>query len=409
MENVIPKSTNENTDNLDITVTAERIRQTQGNWLSVLDALRGGAALYVVCSHAAILMTTRFWEARSMHSLPLQAMAVVMYIFAYGHQAVILFFVLSGFCIHFRQAQALHNRPASEVYAQFRIRTYFVRRWRRIVPPFYFALVFTAFIDWITRLINPSFLFHLTGNKLADQILAQNNTLSMFVGNVFFMQGLTYPPFGNNTPLWSLSYEFFLYALYPVFLKLRCTLGKRGSLMLVGFLSTLAVVCGYVLPQNRFFLLSVIAYWFIWVLGAFAAEKYVAKQKLPKPFRNIYVLGFMAILWLATIHILPAVLSDTFGAAFCTLFILYALDRLCMPLDAVSNGNIMRTMTRIGAFSYSLYLTHVPVLGLICTAWFTTHSSFPTDPLLFVVGVCVSIAVGWLTYWFVERKFISRS
>ena len=387
----------ENMDTLDLAVAAERIQQTQGNWLSVLDALRGGAALYVVCNHATALLTLPFADARAFHSLPLELLAGVMHVFAFGHQAVVLFFVLSGFCIHFRQAQALHTRPATEVYAQFQVRTYFARRWWRIVPPFYFSLIFTMFVDWITRLIYPAFLYHLTSNRIANQILAQNNTISAFVGNIFFLQTLACSTFGNNTPLWSLAYEFFLYALYPTFLKLRCTVGKRKSLIIIGILSTLAAICINTFPQNPFFLLPVLAYWLSWVFGAFAAEAHIGRQLLPKLLGNIYILGFMGILWLTTVRILPPILSDTFGAALCSLLVLRMLSRIYMPPEAFSNGNMIRAMMRVGAFSYSLYLTHVPVLGLICTAWFTTHHTFPTNPLLFLVGVCISVAVGWFT------------
>ena len=391
-----------------LAVAVDTVRQKQGSWVSVLDALRGAAALYVVCSHAAILMTIRFWDARAMHSLPLQALAVVMYLFAYGQQAVILFFVLSGFCIHFKQAQALHARPASEVCAQFQTRAYFARRWRRIVPPFYFALLFTAFVDWVTRLIYPDFLYHLTSNRLANQILIQNNTLPTLLGNIFFMQSLACPTYGNNTPLWSLACEFFLYALYPVFLKLRCTLGKRTTFIMIGSLSALIAIYLSAHPSPSFFLLPVLAYWFCWVLGAFAAEAYANKQVLPKPLRNIYALGFMAMVWLATIRLSPPILFSTFGAAFCALFILRVLNRFNKPIRSHRAETMMRALTHLGAFSYSLYLTHVPVLGLICTAWFMTHRSFPTNPMLFVVGVCVSVAVGWFAYWLVERRFISR-
>ena len=178
--------------------------------------------------------------------------------------------------------------------------------------------------------------------------------------------------------------------------------------MIVGIISLSTAIYVSAFPRNLFFLLPVLAYWLSWVLGAFAAEAYADKQALPKPLSNIYVLGIMAGIWLATIRLSPPILFSTFGAAFCALFILRVLNRLDIPVDGAGEGTLMRAMTHLGAFSYSLYLTHVPVLCLICTAWFMTHRSFPTSPLLFLVGVCVCTAVGWFTYWLVERRFISR-
>ena len=40
--------------------------------------------------------------------------------------------------------------------------------------------------------------------------------LETLLGNAAFLQEIVVPTYGSNAPLWSLSYEFWYYFLYPV-------------------------------------------------------------------------------------------------------------------------------------------------------------------------------------------------
>jgi peptidoglycan/LPS O-acetylase OafA/YrhL len=68
-------------------------------------------------------------------SLATKAMALAFGAFDFGHQAVILFFVLSGFCIHYRQAQVLLATATGAKPFSFDARSYIWRRLYRIAPP----------------------------------------------------------------------------------------------------------------------------------------------------------------------------------------------------------------------------------------------------------------------------------
>jgi hypothetical protein len=76
--------------------------------LPALDALRGLAALYVVLHHAYGLLWVGDYAPAlaAAGELPTWA-AAIGGMFRFGRQAVLLFFVLSGFCIHYRQARVL--------------------------------------------------------------------------------------------------------------------------------------------------------------------------------------------------------------------------------------------------------------------------------------------------------------
>ena len=172
---------------LDPAVSHTESPPAQRGWLVVLDALRGGAALYVVCNHASMLLLVGYQQAHSLEMpLAVEAMAASSYLFAFGHQAVVLFFVLSGFVIHLRQAQKLEESARTGKPFRFEVKSYLVRRMRRIVPPFYFALLLTGVLDFVIRWINPAFAAPATGNRLADNILVQHTDWQTLAGNLVF-------------------------------------------------------------------------------------------------------------------------------------------------------------------------------------------------------------------------------
>jgi peptidoglycan/LPS O-acetylase OafA/YrhL len=82
---------------------------------------------------------------------------------------------------------------------------------------------------------------------------------SVMVGNALFLQGILTPTFGSNGPLWSLSYEFWYYVLFPL-MVLAVPLDKFSSSMVLRGVASLAVV---------FFIGETISlYFLIWFLGA---------------------------------------------------------------------------------------------------------------------------------------------
>src|SRR5260221_6199720 len=76
--------------------------------LRSLDALRGLLACYVVMGHARWLLWAGFseWNKRSHHAWT-NVLAYASASLRYGHEAVMVFFVLSGFFIHLRTAQRM--------------------------------------------------------------------------------------------------------------------------------------------------------------------------------------------------------------------------------------------------------------------------------------------------------------
>jgi peptidoglycan/LPS O-acetylase OafA/YrhL len=281
---------------------------------------------------------------------------------------------------------------------------------RRIVPPFYFALLCTAAIDFAIRAINPAFANPRTGDHIADDILVQHLGWHTFGANLLFLQSLTkYAPFGNDSPAWSLAWEFHLYWLYIVFYAMRRRAGINASMLAVVGVSAVSLFMG----EHRhahFWLLQVLGYWLCWCIGAWGAEMYVRKNAAVSNAANPVAIIVAGVVWLASvmIHRVPTGLSDTFGAIPCVLLVLASVKAYERRPAEVSGKKWFGALSETGKFSYSLYLIHAPVLCLLWALWYQRFHAAPTEPLPFLAGIAISIAVGWVSYQLVEKRFVNH-
>jgi peptidoglycan/LPS O-acetylase OafA/YrhL len=90
-----------------------------------LDLVRGAAAVYVAVHH---IVVARGWGTG------------LGFAFRFGEEAVIVFFLLSGFVIFANEADRIHDWAS-----------YYLRRFLRIYPPFLAALLVSASRYWMAR------------------------------------------------------------------------------------------------------------------------------------------------------------------------------------------------------------------------------------------------------------------
>ncbi len=188
--------------------------------------LRGFAAIYVFAGHM-------------LFERGLSKSGGVGFLFRFGQEAVMLFFIISGFVIF----HSTHH------HANKSFRSYFLRRLKRIYPIFLFALL----VSYLS--------VRLTGSIPADWRIG-----SGFLGNVMMFQdfgtgkpGVVVDPFCGNLPLWSLSYEWWFYMMfYPIY----SYVSPRFQQTLVFVLSLIGVVSYWCFPnQVSLFLMYFILWW----------------------------------------------------------------------------------------------------------------------------------------------------
>lgn len=365
-----------------------------------LDAVRGAAAAYVMLFHARgyLFIGAGTVGAARLHGpflLAILAGALVRY----GHVAVLAFFLVSGYAIHYRQARRL----AADGVSGVSWRRYALHRFRRIYPPLCLALLLTLLLDAIMLRFAPS-------SSLGDI------GPDAFIGALLFVQGFAAPVLTTNQPLWSLAYEGFFYATYPVVLAANRRLGPARCLLLfvlVGLACALLNGSG-----ARLGLLWPMAYWPAWAAGAFIADARVGRARVPDAWWRRAAVG--GVLLLAVVAV-TAGASSTVGVNSNNRYS-YA-DLLWVPglfgplgwLIAARHSprayarllRLCAPLLGLGAISYSLYLVHFPVVLLFHQAWLAAHPALPSTPWLLMAGVSAALLVAAAVYWLAERPFLS--
>jgi peptidoglycan/LPS O-acetylase OafA/YrhL len=369
--------------------------------LRVLDALRGLAAAYVVICHASALL----WAG--MNPATRQGLPSEIYhrLVDYSPVAVILFFVISGFCIHYRQAQRL---AAGDVRARSlsagEMRAFGTRRFRRLFPALVLAVTLTAAFDLVGSHIDAA--FYLGPKPAQISWLGFSHSFITLIGNLAFQASLSVPNFGTDSPLWSLSYEFWFYALYPLLVFMS---GRRGSWSML-WLAALGAGLGY--GASRFtddWIVYVLISWFVWACGAALAEAYVGRFRLPG-------LRWAALIAFASLPLLAKFYPYSLGGRGQPRDILWGLALVVVlaylliePAPIVSRiaNRVSRHIAWLGDISYSLYLVHVPWLALLCAWWLVDHSQLPGGLELVGFGCISALGLGALSWFLVERHFVS--
>ena len=191
------------------------------------------AALAVVTGHARLfaLATYSSGTAKPLWLAPLY------FLTGLGRQAVVIFFVLSGFLIGRNVLKAFSSGNWSwRTYAAHRL----ARLWVVLIP----ALALTALLD-------------MGRGEWPNPLVA--------VANAAFLQTIAVPTFGSDAPLWSLAYEFWYYVTFPLLVFVILGKGSAGSRSAAGLVFA-AIMFG--LPA------IIIAYGSIWLMGVAAFAIY---------------------------------------------------------------------------------------------------------------------------------------
>ena len=201
-----------------------------------LEAVRGLAAFYVVLHHTLP------------HSYGIAGFNAGV-LLRFGQEAVILFFLLSGFVIPY----------SYRLGSDKSFKRYFQSRFYRIYIPLFFALI----ISYLSFSCNAGSL--------------QNIDVKTLIGNLFMLQdwGFARPnvivgSYMDNGPLWSLSYEWWFYMLYFPIANLKMSTTVRDRMV---FCAAIGFAMLYiVLPQ---YFVRIGMYLAIWWVGVRLADAYL--------------------------------------------------------------------------------------------------------------------------------------
>lgn len=339
-----------------------------------LDHLRWIAALAVAFQHARALVMVDYRPGAG----PVES--AVFFAAGFSHEAVIVFFVLSGYLVGGKALRLLRHGSTREQRQRF-VQDRFVRIALVLWP----ALLLTALIAAIA----PGTAVLTTSGWSADLVnIVAGSTVSGWAATSVMLNEILVPTVPFNDPLWSLAYEWTYYVLAAAVVFLFARDRSILGLALVVYAALLLALVAWNCPLLLWMMLY-------WLAGAFVAS--VPGLRMP------WVTGgaFCVVLLLSRFD-QPAGFSDVFVAAGTALLI---ADR------AFRSGQLAsRLAPWLASFSFSLYVVHWPIM-LLLVAWLQSigyvEQRLPAGIAayaLIAVLVAVSYSVAILFAWATESR-----
>ncbi|MCC8423798.1 acyltransferase [Mucilaginibacter sp. UR6-11] len=350
-----------------------------------LDSLRGIAALTVVFNHTLEGLSFDHF----LHFTPL-------YIIKAGHEAVLFFFLLSGYVLTYQY----------RFNPEYTYRRFLVHRFFRIYVPYIVSILLSL---CLFMLCTPK----QGGGQWVSNLWSQPPTIKVLIKHVALVW--TFNTNALNPVIWSLVHEMrvaiiFPALLYVVNLKPVNTAWVTVSILIISVISIMFNLT-YVVGYNDS--LGYTAYYFCaFVVGGLISRYQSELVSWNNSLTTFKRTALLVVAWLCFSYssiwwfILdnpgwPRLIYHTivsFGGDLLTL-----AGSVYFMIAAISlKGNNFLTSKIplfLGKISYSLYLVHVPVLGFI---YFTLVDKIPT-PVVIGMGVLGSLLTAIIFNKYIEQ------
>jgi len=349
----------------------------------LIEACRWLGALVVLALHT----TNLFVNLGDIMSAPHAPPAYVWWFLTaqqFGHQAVVGFFVISGYLVGGAVLKNLRD-PLRK------LQDYFIHRICRIYMVLAPALLMTFVFDQSGR------WFFAGGDVYAWPIFEGHFTPKLFLATLVNLQSILFDYFGTNGPMWSLACEFWYYILFPL-LTMPFAAGLGAKARWIPFLLGVAL-CFLFARQPGWFGFGFI----LWGMGALATRAPRPLIRSRSVALSIYACAVILIRLLVRGELLKTYpwigdAADLFGA---TLFILVLLAFRDGP---VNGYNLLRPHIhkKLADFSFSLYAIHMPILifARAGASWmmgedWVTQLAQPTNYALALVVMATIVLIAW--------------
>jgi exopolysaccharide production protein ExoZ len=239
------------------------------------------------------------------------------------------------------------------------------------------------------------------------KVLAQSpplHTLALFVGNFFLLPPL-FPVPDLHYGSWTLTFEMLFYASLGLGAVLLRRPNPRRSLIGLWVAGCAAIVC--VLPSTLFFVTGVLV-----LLKRDALERHRRYLRWPLLSFAIYLAAWRHTeAYTLTGFVDPRWWLSTRGiaAAVALLASLHLFACICLDTSRQLGFLRSRVFQWLGTVSYSLYLWHLLVMGVVKRAVLTFVVPQLGNTLGLVIFASASLAltaaVAWLSYTWLEARF----
>jgi peptidoglycan/LPS O-acetylase OafA/YrhL len=340
-----------------------------------IEALRAYAACSIIMLHATTIhpfaVPTWFFYARQ-----------------YLVLGVPMFFIISSFSLFYGYSGRLTCIHL--------MRVYYLRRFLRISPLFYFSLII-----W-------TIYFYCVGSPIKG--------ISEYFLNVSFLFNLVPGAHTSIVPAgWSIGVEMIFYAVLPILLgfvrsTISSALALATSIFLAGQFGSRLTVLHIELPFYYWTnFIACLPYFMFGALGFYLYEACSSVQKRKK--LSYLFLAAAVVLGAFFVAMTPPPAPEAQGAIPPTVyrwgavFLLVVLSQAICPAAAICN----RTTLFLGKISFSLYLLHplliqaLPVTDIIDKVTLNLNIRLTLNLLY---SLLITSSVAWLTYALIEAPFM---
>lgn len=351
------------------------------SFTSLLDLSRWIAAFIVFVGHLRNPILSIYPNVEDKNLL----VTIFYFITGLGYEAVMIFFVLSGFLVggkNFARAKA----------GSFNFNSYCIDRISRLYVVLLPAVLLGFFLDIIGSqyFIEAGLYNHahdIMRNNFPEHVIIEHLNTGLLFSNLFMLQSFYTETLGSNLPLWSLSFEFWFYCLFGL---LMIALFKNGRWQIWSLILAAIIV---LLLGGKFIL-----YFFIWCVGL--AVGFLNIKLIKNPILALFLFIFSLII--SRLDLIPI-------QYFADLLVAMSFGIFLLSMKGVHNSFLCKTEkinSVLAGFSYSLYLIHFPLMLFILSVWVSVFdisnftSGYQPNSFSMMIYVSAMIIVLMLSYGF---------
>jgi peptidoglycan/LPS O-acetylase OafA/YrhL len=355
-----------------------------------LNGLRFFSALAVIITHVE-LIKDKFGFDNCWHNVVIHNLGVT---------GVSFFFVLSGFLITYLMLLEKTR------FGKISIKNFYIRRILRIWPLYFLILIFGFFIL-------PNFT-HIPyfSEKFAINFYENLTLYLLILPNIAFSIYPAVPLIGQS---WSIGVEEQFYVLWPLFFVLFKNFSVKLLLIFLTLILLIKVFVLHIYLNNQpiEWLLAVKKFLAMskfenMIIGAIGAICLLNKMKIINLICNNIALATSLVGLVLTTIYLPNVIRDG-------MHIIHSLFFIVIILNVSSNSKSFlklenKVLNFLGRISYGIYMYHLIIIYFTfkCLNYTTmSFNSFLPNFMLYAITIAVTIFVSYLSYTFIEKKFLT--
>lgn len=349
---------------------AHNIVQTENKRIPWLDLLRFISAFIVVVAHCRV----NFFAIFSQLNIEYQTISTKFFylLTSFSDDAVFVFFILSGFLVGGGVLNGIFHRE------QIDWRKFAISRFVRILIPLFASLLLCILV------------YYLEG-KTPPYV--------NIIGNALSLQGAFVPNEGGV--LWTMPYIVWSYVFLLSLILIDSQFRKNQIIGIAIFCITISLFLLF--PHPKCFLCV--------ALGAFSY--FIRRVKFPK-WVLILSLLVVAVTSLTAKFAKPSMSRDVSIFSFMNLDVLNFIEAffIAILLSHIVKINPKKSISikfdKIGSnlsvFSYSLYLSHYPLIKIMLWLGFTRSTVVNFSSILFLIFVILlCVGLGYVFYLLFEK------